>query len=91
MPASQVYDFATVCHAVDLEPAQRAHHRGAFDGRSWCRRAWPRARKRAARGGPPERAVEAAQAVVLASSCCNSPDSYISRMMSAPPTNSPLT
>jgi hypothetical protein len=23
--------------------------------------------------------------------CCNSPDWYISRMMSAPPTNSPLT
>ncbi len=45
-------------------------------------------RGRPAPGGPPG---GAGQAALRPSSCCSSPDSYISRMMSLPPTNSPLT
>ena len=92
----EVRPRSTVDRAIDAAPAEQRRIRGVDDGVNAQRGDianndfQPRLAD-LARG--PAQAVAAALRVtpLSANSCCNSPAWNISRMMSQPPTNSPLT
>ena len=92
----QLWPRCTMDRAIDTAPAEQGRIRGVDDGVNaqggdiGNNDFQPRLAD-LARGGAQAEAAALMTTPLSARSCCNSPAWNISRMMSQPPTNSPLT